>query len=155
MADREKTIKGLEICAECNNACAGCPYKAPEQPPSFRCLEGLLHDALELLKSEAPSKEPARLLTVDEVKAWRSWKQGQLFIEVSLIGALLPCFTEGETVGGETRFWLAAYQGEETWQGLKYYGATWRCWAGKPTKEEQEKWAWRSITDVEREGKQE
>ena len=51
MADIEKVIKGLEVCAHCESGffCSDCPYEATNER---NCIEFLAEDALELLKSQ-------------------------------------------------------------------------------------------------------
>ena len=62
MPDREKVIKGLEICTSKPCYCTDCPYKANCYLDSQEVME----DALALLK-----EQEARELTMDE---WREWK---------------------------------------------------------------------------------
>ena len=51
MADIEKVIKGLEVCANCDRGffCGDCPYESTDEK---ECIEFLTRDALELLKSQ-------------------------------------------------------------------------------------------------------
>ena len=51
MIDREKMIKGLEICSDDTKKCHGCPYLMTDAP---RCWDVVMKDALELLKGQEP-----------------------------------------------------------------------------------------------------
>lgn len=52
MADREKTIKGLECCGT-NRSCIGCPYVGELFDGCYgACISYLNRDALELLKEQ-------------------------------------------------------------------------------------------------------
>ena len=65
MADREKVVKGLEMCIA-DEYCNGCPYEVQCYSPGQEYAESMMRDALELLK-----EHEVRELTMDE---WREWK---------------------------------------------------------------------------------
>jgi len=53
LADREKVIRGLEVCKtapEFREECAGCPYDDGQED----CIARMAADALELLKAQEP-----------------------------------------------------------------------------------------------------
>lgn len=69
MLDREKIIKGLELCRRIkidNENCMECPYIYDGRSKQSTCEDVLLCDVLSLLK-----EHEVRELTMDE---WREWK---------------------------------------------------------------------------------
>ena len=50
MPDREKVIKGLELCRKLTDSCEGCPYE--NVPPVENCMLTMHDDALTLLKEQ-------------------------------------------------------------------------------------------------------
>lgn len=51
MADREKVVKGLEMCIA-DEYCNGCPYEVQCYSPGQEYAESMMRDALELLKEQ-------------------------------------------------------------------------------------------------------
>ncbi len=60
--DREKVIRGLELCRTLTDSCEGCPYE--NVPPVENCMLTLHDDALELLKEQEAVKP--RVSTVEQ-----------------------------------------------------------------------------------------
>lgn len=132
MADREKVIKGLEICSDPGSCRSECPYYEKEGAECSYCL---LKDALELLKKQEP-----RVLTWDEVTALPNGEENEAAVVQEL---KVPIETWDK---GTICKWCGArfvqerdhyYYNEET------YGTTWRCWTALPTKKQRKaaKWA--------------
>lgn len=55
MADREKVVKGLEMCIA-DEYCNGCPYEVQCDSPGQEYAESMMRDALELLKEQEPKQ---------------------------------------------------------------------------------------------------
>lgn len=53
MADREKVVKGLEMCIA-DEYCNGCPYEVQCDSPGQEYAGSMMRDALELLKEQEP-----------------------------------------------------------------------------------------------------
>ena len=59
MPDREKVIKGLEMCEKEGTAeeiCYNCPYFGRQRDGATMCITGLMQDALALLREQEPVK---------------------------------------------------------------------------------------------------
>jgi hypothetical protein len=128
MAEREKAIRGLELCAydpdpgqepKENRSCPECPYYRAG------CSPQLIRDALALLKEQEP-----RVMTLDEVIHSKDW----------------IWYEEKSTHCG----WTIVVDCDEKWIGwedltidqLCKYGETWRCWSARPTDEQRKAVAW-------------
>ena len=59
MTDREKVVKGLEVCTQ-PSSCRKCPYWRVYDSTIEQCAKELMLDALELLKEQEPL-EPTRV----------------------------------------------------------------------------------------------
>lgn len=59
MPDREKVIKGLEVCTASGSNCDGCPYFEPVE--TILCACPMMDDALALLREQEPVK-PQKML---------------------------------------------------------------------------------------------
>lgn len=100
MINREKVIKGLELCAEGPVGCQKeCPYKC-----DFGCRSTLARDALALLKAQEPRiVTEADFKNADEagfIPAWCEEKDtGEVYCECISIGAL------EDAKFGHVRFW--------------------------------------------------
>ncbi len=136
MADREKVIKGLEICTsggvKSGLKCTDCPYY---EDCKINPIKQMLKDVLSLLKAQEPrvidadeivlSAEPSKWLWVE--------RKGDYCTEA---------YKAGKTVSG-----LIAFDCETPCAFLycerpDEYGKTWRCWTSRPTEEQREKVKW-------------
>lgn len=149
MADREKVIKGLETCI---NACHGktvcldCGYS---HDYGGGCETKLLQDALALLKtqdfqdnfiglSEQAFFNPSpRVMTLEEVQkaevVWLEDRNGYLMEPVLIM--------LGSDMNGVVAIVMTTVYGVVTMPNDKY-GITFRCWTGRPTKEQKEATPW-------------
>ena len=57
MTDREKVVKGLEVCTQ-PGSCRECPYWRVYDSTIEQCVKELMLDALELLKEQEMEFEP-------------------------------------------------------------------------------------------------
>ena len=133
MSDREKVIKGLEMCIspyECSPD--DCPYYIRPNNESGLCWDRLMTDALALLKEQEP-----RVMKLEDVKAF-GWDY---------------CYLEEERLPGkEYRSVCGDYALTcITWpciasmriqHGDDSYGTKWRCWSAKPTDEQRQAVKW-------------
>lgn len=137
MIDREKVIKGLECCLDdygIDSNCSECPY-VEKDVGLCMSLEGLLADALALLKASEP-----RLLTLEEVK---SATGADLFLEISGYPGERPYMT-AVTLESIGRKGISVYGSTFDFDryGLSAYG--WRLWTSRPTEAQREAEPWKS-----------
>lgn len=120
MPDREKVIKGLEICSHPGGCRSECPYYEKE---GAECSYWLLKDALELLNEQEP-----RVLTFEEVQ---NDCPDYVYLETSTgwLGYCIKDEGESDKYVGYLVFGVDEYF-IERW---KEYGKTWRCWTAMPT----------------------
>ena len=128
MIDREKVIKGLEICTSRPCYCTDCPYKANCYLDSQEVME----DALALLKEQRP-----HLLTLEEAE-----KTSCTWIEIkpnTIIGPRLIRIVPIDITACMVYTFGADMP---TCYNTCDYNKTWRCWSVQPTLEEQLKEKW-------------
>lgn len=137
MADREKTIKGLEAHATASGCMKNCPYWGIE---TLNCSRELATDALALLKAQQP-----RVLTLEELwqmehkPVYLQYENSRLRIaeHVILLKAkrcYVPCL-------GESYIFMREHKVRDTYWACDY-NVTWRCWSARPTDEEREGTPW-------------
>lgn len=128
MADREKLIRGLELCTYDPDpgqerkeirSCPECPYYLAG------CSPQLLRDALALLR-----EQEARVMTVEEVIhskdwVWYQWKNTHC-------GWAIAVNCDGKWIEWE----------DSTTDQLCKYGEKWRCWTSRPTPEQMRDTKW-------------
>ena len=147
MTDREKVIKGLEICsagkehAPNDRDCTSCPYY-PAGYTGCTC-KSLMTDVLVLLKEQEP-----RVMTWEDV-----------------IGAVIECkpiYIEvkdsEDKESGEDRWAMVTQYGDSLTNGMicamssyitretlfkDWYNKTWRCWTSKPSLKQMEETPWK------------
>lgn len=130
MPDREKVIKGLEVCTSKPCYCTDCPYKAN------CCLDSqeVMEDALILLKGQEP-----RVLTWAEVKKLPHGEEDDAPV---VIEYKVPVETYDN---GSICLWHGARFAREANGGFyerEKYGKVWRCWTALPTKAQKEAVKW-------------
>lgn len=137
MADREKVIRGLELCAYDPDpgqelkeirSCLECPYYRAG------CSPQLIRDALALLKGQE-----ARVLTLEEIRSGTvevAWLECSDKEEVRA-GLWFKRINEGEDEGIIIHV-LDGFEGLRT----EVYGKTWRCWTARPTEEQRKAVKW-------------
>lgn len=118
MADREKVMRGLELCA-CTD-CVGCPYRGVSP-----CQNKLAADALAMLREQEP-----RVMTLEEVIhskdwIWYQWKNTHC-------GWTIAVDCDEEWIGWE----------DLTVDQLCKYGKKWRCWTSRPTPDQMRDTPW-------------
>lgn len=122
MSDREKVIRGLELCA--GTDCIGCPYRGVSP-----CQNKLAADALALLK-----EQEARVMMREEIEGsdgteFYSEHKGEEYLYMDHIEG--PVYI----MGNMERFSLKYLRWED-------YGKTWRCWTSRPTPEQMRETKW-------------
>ena len=128
MPDREKVIKGLEVCTSRPCYCTDCPYKANCYLDSQEVME----DALILLKEQEP-----RVLTLEEVKAF---DYDYCYLEEERSPG-----KEYRTVCGRHKVTCITWPSITQMRIVRKddtYGKTWRCWSAKPTDEQRKAVKW-------------
>ncbi len=126
---REKVIKGLECHAK--GECVECPYREGWHTCNMRPEEGLIADALVLLKAQEP-----RVMTLEEVrKAEIAW--------IEQVGTVVPAMKVA-TSKKEIMLFAYTHDGGVFYVNIKpdYYGKVSRCWTSRPTDEQREKEPW-------------
>lgn len=134
MAERQKVIRGLELCAYDPDpgqelkeirSCQECPYYRAG------CSPQLIRDALALLKEQEP-----RVLTLKELQAietpWNRNTPPYLFVE------------ERSAAGSRWMSWGFMRDFVRLWGTLnvKNYGSKWRVWNLQPTPEQMRDTKW-------------
>lgn len=132
MADREKTIRGLESCVYDMRLmqCVNCPYHTDKS----RCLTTLMRDALALLREQEP-----RVLTVEEIRSGAvevAWIEDADKAEV-IPGIWFRLSNEGEDEAVDIHI-RDGFVGAR----LEVYGKLWRSWTSRPTEEQRKAVKW-------------
>ena len=147
MTEREKVIRGLELCLESIDS-AGCPeecpyYEACQKYENFAVFQPLMRDALELLKAQKP-----RVMTPEEIKPADDGGR-MCWLEVSEIHGHSACFPvlpiEQKANGvleiaaifnnGYGPVTVGRFRPDE-------YNTVWRCWTERPTEEQRKAVKW-------------
>lgn len=128
MKDREKVIKGLEICTSRPCYCTDCPYKKEY------CLDSqnVMEDALALLKRQVP-----RVLTLEEVRNYCSD-----FVYLETASGWIECCIKDEGMSNKFVGYFVCGFGECFIEEWNEHGKTWRCWSYRPTDEQREAVKW-------------
>lgn len=129
MPDREKVIRGLECCIvhdpDAKRNCVECPYNHEGIITNAPCANGLMSDALALLK-----EQEARVMTAEEVIhsndwIWYQWKNTHC-------GWTIAVNCDGKWIEWE----------DSTTDQLCKYGKIWRCWTSRPSPEQMRDTKW-------------
>ena len=131
MTDREKVIKGLECCQECDGyTCRNlCPYHDKnESENQTTCTCRLAHDALALLKAQEP-----RVMTVSEIGALSN---GDVVWVEFTDGRLLPMMVEDGCLMRWRFLWRIC---EDAFLDDDYKA---RAWTSRPTDEQRKATPW-------------
>ena len=128
MANREKVIRGLELCAYDPDpgqelkeirSCPECPYYRAG------CSPQLIRDALALLKDQEP-----RVMTWDELM--RCADGDPVFIEAS----------------DRNGCWVLIYPTYMGINGKNGYGVRWRYWTSRPSPEQMRDTKWEADNEI-------
>lgn len=127
MTKREKVIKALECRLDINGSkykhCLNCDYRHDIDHCQWACqTDGILEDALALLKAQEP-----RVMTIEELRGysgpvWVEWRDERYAYEN---GWEVATFTEEYAADDET-----------------YNGKDYRYWTSRPTDEQREAVKW-------------
>ena len=137
MLEREKVIRGLEMCVRCKvpKDCAGCPYEN-ERTYAVPCGHVLMADALALLREQEP-----RVMTLEELQAietpWNRNTPPYLFVE-----GRSP--TEARWMCWGFMHDFVRLPGTI---GVQNYGSKWRVWTLQPTPEQMRDTKWEGEDD--------
>lgn len=135
MPDREKVIRGLELCA--GTDCIGCPYRGVSP-----CQNKLAADALALLKEQEP-----RVLEYSEIEkhplVWLEDNDKEdvipaLFLQYNGWNAEFLRQSPDEYVSSLVRS-ATVYAVEKT------YGVMWRAWTSRPSPEQMRDTPWEEL----------
>lgn len=130
MAEREKVIRGLELCAYDPDpgqelkeirSCPECPYYRAG------CSPQLIRDALALLKEKEP-----KLLTLEEVEKSEEW----MWVEY------VSGYCGWQRPDKEDDYLNMVAWNDATFDRKDYYGKTWRCWTARLTEEQRKAVKW-------------
>ena len=133
MTDREKVIRGLEICTKPGYCSDRCPYYHIEITDGS-CDYFLLTDALDLLREQEP-----RLMTLEELQAigapWDRNTPPYLFVEER--AGTGSCWIRWMS-------WGIIHDGvrSQGTMGVQNYGSKWRVWNLQPTPEQMRDTPW-------------
>ena len=122
MTKREKVIEALEACVlkdpDDSRDCKHCPRCNYGAFITNSCINGVMADALVLLKAQEP-----RVLTLDEYKALAEKPKEERD----------PVWEEWHGLRSTWAIPNQAYGG---------YGTSWRCWTSRPTEEQMKAVKW-------------
>lgn len=93
MIDREKVIKGLEVCTVNGTSCNGCPYYGLVE--TIGCVNSIMEDALALLREQ----ETTFILEPDRYQHYHCEKCG--YVTGIIARRHKFCPSCGRKVGGE------------------------------------------------------
>lgn len=141
MPDREKVIKGLEICIRVKDN-EKCPDECPYRKDICYGTVGLMADALSLLKEQEP-----RVMTLEEVLAHYSLPPvvlDDLGWQENYLQDIAPLYFD---FPGDNDPWAVHWRGYQAvrkylkdWKAS--YGQNWRCWTSRPTDEQRKATPW-------------
>lgn len=132
MIDREKVMRGLEVCSSSGLLCPGkeCPYN----DHSLTCKYVLMRDALALMK-----EQEARVITLDDVcggdECWIEYRYG---------GHGYADVYFSDTPDGTALVYRCRPAGDRRPETVWFhdYGKLWRGWTSRPTDEQRKAAAW-------------
>jgi len=138
MADKEKVIRGLEICTNPGSCSERCPYYHIEITEGS-CDYFLLTDALALLKEQEP-----RVMTVEEVINAKD----KTDVWLDELDCVVVAATISNWVESKNHVVTFFYGIEHTTSGERdymnnNYNRTWRCWTARPTDEQRKAAKWK------------
>lgn len=152
MAEREKVIRGLELCAYDPDpgqprkeifSCSDCPYY---RGCYHGCAYDLIRDALALLKAQEP-----RVLSEEEVRerlgtfVWVEICSPHADCSICLVFGKVyedPAYPDLVTIReGSGVAWGRRWEdyGAGCWRGIR---SGWRCWTARPTEKQRKAVAW-------------
>ena len=129
MTDREKVIKGLELCSREPGQTIGCLLDCPYEDVDG-CRRVVMREALVLLKAQEP-----RVMTATE-----AYTADYVYIEFD--GVITPAIRTTNERDGHRESYFATQQLGGDWMRWDDYGITWRCWTQHPTNEQREATPW-------------
>ena len=137
MADREKVIKGLEICIRVRDN-ELCPYDCPYRKDICYGTVGLMNDALSLLKAQE-----ARVMTLEEIE---DALDNVVWLDIPGAENLADGFSLIMAYSRKNGFVLldSPFGDNPSQDRFEYtdYNKTWRCWTSRPTDEQREAVKW-------------
>ena len=144
---REKVIEALEACVlkdpDDSRDCRHCPRCNYGAFITNSCINGVMADALTLLKAQEP-----RVMTLEEVIALPDesdvWLEEFCCITVAATISHNPIIAQFlNNVSGETYFYGIKQADYNNGNYMNAdYGKEWRCWSSRPTDEQMEATPW-------------
>ena len=132
----EKVVRGLECCIvrdpDAKRNCVECPYNHEGIITNAPCANGLMADALALLREQEP-----RVMTLEELQAigtqWNRNTPPYIFVE-------RRSFAESGWMS-----WGFMHDFVIVWGTInaKNYGSKWRVWTLQPTPEQMRETPWK------------
>lgn len=145
MKTRDEIIKALQCCIDLQKnsgketgTCDICPYTLPEEC-TCRCLDGLLQDTLDLIKSCEP-----RVMTLDEAKeatrsakvVWAEMRGDRVYAGIRVDGENYLAMENNSVID----------QDDFNSQFITdSYNTRFRYWTGEPTEEQRQAVAWNDL----------
>lgn len=137
MAEREKVIKGLEICIRVQDN-EKCPDECPYRKDICYGTVGLMADALSLLKAQEP-----RVMTLEEIE---DALDNVVWLDIPGAENLADGFSLIMAYSSKNGFVLldSPFGDNPSQDRFEYtdYNKTWRCWTARPTDEQREAVKW-------------
>ena len=137
MPDREKVIKGLEICIRVKDN-EKCPDECPYRKDICYGTVGLMADALSLLKEQEP-----RVMTLEEIE---DALDNVVWLDIPGAENLADGFSLIMAYSRKNGFVLldSPFGDNPSQERFEYtdYNKTWRCWTSRPTDEQRKATPW-------------
>lgn len=138
MVEREKVIKGLQICSQPKSEHKSCPYY-PHNTDGKDCITKLTSDALTLLK-----EQELRVLEYSEIE-----KHPLVWLEDNDKEDVIPAlflqyngWNAEFTVQAPDKYVDSIIRSAKIIAVERVYGVTWRAWMAKPTNEQRKAVKW-------------
>ena len=138
MTEREKIVKGLQLCSRPEGMTLGCLLDCPYDH-EHGCKRRLMLDAIALLKAQEP-----RLMNAAEVAdcpdgmvLWVEERQG---VTWNLFPLEIEFSSTHPDTGTDYLFFITYHDCRKF--ECSEYNQTWRCWTARPTKEQMEAMKW-------------
>lgn len=137
MDEREKVIKGLEICIRVQDN-EKCPDECPYRKDICYGTVGLMADALSLLKAQEP-----RVMTLEEIE---DALDNVVWLDIPGAENLADGFSLIMAYSRKNGFVLldSPFGDNPSQDRFEYtdYNKTWRCWTARPTDEQRAATPW-------------
>ena len=146
---REKVVRGLECCIvrdpDAKSNCVECPYNHEGIITNAPCANGLMADALAVLKELEP-----RVITWNEILRLSEIESPPVWLEDNDKIHVVPAFVIGSLLTLQNGAITFILRGKRIGANKSDYGTRWRAWTAKPTPEQIRDTPWEEDSDASR-----